>query len=431
MVNVALQILKDHPDQQSHWLTIMPTIYTELFTSLAKNPDAFNMEEKNLITRIKERICRIFGMKGQSASEEDTDALKILKIVWKHATKRMSYDDIKDMLRGPSTTLDDGSVRYLSRVLFDAAEVGNTRFIAELLRTYHRLMIETNDDGHTLFHVAVMHRHQGVYNLLYEIAGSTKDSICQIPDKLDRNTLLHLIGKTSKEMTAKTYGASLLMQRELLWFQDVYNMTPPYAREKKNNAGQTPYELFSKENKELVSKGLDWMKDCMVVATLIVTVAFAVAFTVPGGYNQDHGLPVFTHQRAFLVFVIADAISLFTSSTSLLVFLTILTSGHGQRDFMYSLPKKLMIGILTLFISVAAMMVTFSASFFVLYHKGLKWVPILISIFATVPVIVFAALQFPLLVDMFRSMYDSRYLFNPKKHVLYPKTPKLHPKKST
>ncbi|KAJ0764263.1 putative PGG domain-containing protein [Helianthus annuus] len=208
-------------------------------------------------------------------------------------------------------------------------------------------------------------------------------------------------------------------------------MTPPYAREKKNNAGQTPSELFFEENKELVSKGLDWMKDCMVVATLIVTVAFAVAFTVPGGYKGENGFPVFTHQRAFLVFVIADAISLFTSSTSLLVFLTILTSGHGQQDFMYSLPTKLMIGILSLFISVAAMMVTFSASFFVLYHKGLKWVPILISIFATVPVIAFAALQFPLLVDMFRSMYDSRYLFNPKKHVLYPKAPKLHPKKST
>ncbi|KAJ0552960.1 putative PGG domain-containing protein [Helianthus annuus] len=208
-------------------------------------------------------------------------------------------------------------------------------------------------------------------------------------------------------------------------------MTPAYLREIKNKHRQTPYELFSVENKDLVSKGLDWMKDCMVVATLIVTVAFAAAFTVPGGYKGENGLPFFIHQPTLLVFVIADAISLFSSSTSLLVFLTILISGHGQQDFMYSLPTKLMIGILSLFISVAAMMVTFSASFFVLYHKGLKWVPILIVVFVTVPVIAFAALQFPLLVDMFRSMYDSHYLFNPKKHVLYPKKPKLHPKKST
>ncbi|KAD2804928.1 hypothetical protein E3N88_38305 [Mikania micrantha] len=202
-------------------------------------------------------------------------------------------------------------------------------------------------------------------------------------------------------------------------------MMPPYLREAKNNDGQTPYELFAKENEDLVSKGLKWMKDCMVVATLIVTVAFSVAFTVPGGYNQDHGSPIFIHNRTFLVFVIADAVSLISSSTSLLVFLSVLTSQHDQRDFMYSLPRKLMIGLLTLFISVAALMVTFSASFFVLYHKGLKWVSILIAAFATIPVIVFALLQYHLLVDMFRSTYDSHYLFNPKKRILYITKPSL------
>ncbi|KAJ0764255.1 putative PGG domain-containing protein [Helianthus annuus] len=262
-----------------------------------------------------------------------------------------------------------------------------------------------------------------IYNLLYEIGGS-KNDICTFKDK-SGNNMLHLVGKTSKEMAAKTSGASLLMQRELLWFKEVEKMMPPYLREAKNKDGQTPYELFSKENQDLVSKGLKWMKDCMVVATLIVTVAFAVAFTVPGGYNQEHGFPIFIHQRIFLVFVIADAVSLFSSSTSLIVFLSILTSRHDQRDFMYSLPKKLMIGILTLFISVAAMMVTFSASFVVLYHNGLKWVPILIAAFATVPVIVFALLQFPLFVDMFRSIYDSHYLFKPKKRILYTTKPRL------
>ncbi|KAM0042384.1 hypothetical protein Hdeb2414_s0010g00329241 [Helianthus debilis subsp. tardiflorus] len=89
---------------------------------------------------------------------------------------------------------------------------------------------------------------------------------------------------------------------------------------------------------------------------------------------------------------------------------------------MYSLPRKLMIGVLTLFISVAAMMVTFRSSFFMLYHKRLKWIPILIAAFATIPVIVFVVMQFPLVVDMFRSMYDSHYLFKPKKRMLYYKT---------
>ncbi|KAD2804953.1 hypothetical protein E3N88_38330 [Mikania micrantha] len=192
-------------------------------------------------------------------------------------------------------------------------------------------------------------------------------------------------------------------------FQDVEKMMPPSLREAKNKDGQTPYELFAKENENLVSKGLKWMKDCMVVATLIVTVAFAVAFTVPGGYNQDYGPPIFIHKSTFLVFVIADAVSLISSSTSLLMFLGALTSRHGQRDFMYSLP-------------IAALMVTFSASFFVLYHRGLKWVPVFIATFATVPIIVFVVLQCPLILDMFRSMNDSHYLFEPKKRNLHHKT---------
>ncbi|KAJ0546206.1 putative ankyrin repeat-containing domain superfamily [Helianthus annuus] len=164
-------------------------------------------------------------MKVQPATEENSDALKILQIIWKHATETMRFDQIVKMLIETSPS-------WLNKppkpgALFVAAERGNTRFIAELLRTYHhQLMISTNDDGLTIFHVAVMHRQQGVYNLLYEIAGSTKDFICEMQDNSDGNTMLHLVGKTSKQMATKTYGASLLMQRELLWFQVCLTICP-------------------------------------------------------------------------------------------------------------------------------------------------------------------------------------------------------------
>nr|GEY54347.1 ankyrin repeat-containing protein [Tanacetum cinerariifolium] len=238
--------------------------------------------------------------------------------------------------------------------------------------------------------------------------GSKKGGLVVTRDTKN-NTMLHLVGKTSNKfrLLQTVSGASILMQRELLWFKEVERMIPPYMRYIKNNQGKTAYELFSENNQELVSKGLKWTKDCMVVTALIITVAFAVAFTVPGGYDQETGIPIFNPETSFLVFMIADGVSLFSSSTSLLVFLSILTSPHGQHDFLYSLPKKLMIGLVTLFISVAAMMVTFAASFFVLYRNTHKWLPILISILAATPVIIFAALQYPLLMDMFRSMYDS------------------------
>ncbi|PWA78292.1 ankyrin repeat-containing domain, PGG domain protein [Artemisia annua] len=227
------------------------------------------------------------------------------------------------------------------------------------------------------------------------------------------DTILHIAVSAEDIILAEKFVDNLLNKME------VERMIPPYLRYLKNTDGKTAYELFSENNQELVSKGLKWTKDCMVVTTLIITVAFAAAFTVPGGYDQETGIPIFNPETSFLVFMIADGVSLFSSSTSLLVFLSILTSPHGQHHFLYSLPKKLMIGLVTLFISVAAMMVTFAASFFVLYRNTHKWLPTLISILAATPVIIFAALQYPLLMDMFRSMYDSRYLFNPRRRVLY------------
>ncbi|GJY67967.1 ankyrin repeat-containing protein [Tanacetum coccineum] len=406
LFDLALQIVNDLPE-------LAATV--SVLEVLARKPDAFTTSEKNIVMRIIDPVIspvlRFFRMKVQSAAKEDTDALKLLKIIWRRVCETMYIDEIEVMLKGPP------------RILFVAAETGNTRFIVECLRTYPDLMFDKNDDGLTIFHIAVLHRRQGVYNLMYEI-GSAKLDICLTTDKM-YNNMLHLVGKSSKEMTAKMAKASLLMQREVLWFKEIEKMMPPYLTDMKNKNGLTAYELFSKENEDQVSSGLKWMNECMIVDTLLVAVAFAVAFTVPGGYRQDNGFPFFLHQISYLVFVIADGVSLLLSAISLLVFLSVLTSRYGPRDFMYSLPSKLMIGLLGLVISVGAMTVTFTASFFMLYHNGLSWLPILCAIFAPLPAIVFVVLQYPILIDMYRSTYDSRYLFNPKKRMLYNIKPKF------
>jgi hypothetical protein len=64
-------------------------------------------------------------------------------------------------------------------------------------------------------------------------------------------------------------------------------MMPPSYLNKKNTRDQTPQDIFTKTHKEYLREdGEKWMKDtsnyCMLVATLIATVVFAAAFTVPG-----------------------------------------------------------------------------------------------------------------------------------------------------
>ena len=105
-----------------------------------------------------------------------------------------------------------------------------------------------------------------------------------------------------------------------------------------NTNGKRPRELFTESHKELVEEGEKWMKEtsssCTVVAALIVTIMFAAAITVPGGQIQDVGLPIFLNEEVFMVFIISDALSLLSASTSLLMFLGILTSRYAEEDFL-------------------------------------------------------------------------------------------------
>ena len=156
---------------------------------------------------------------------------------------------------------------------------------------------------------------------------------------------------------------------------------------------------------------------CTAVDTLIVTIMFAAAITVPGGNKQDLGLPTFLNEKVFMVFIISDALSLLFASTSLLMFLCILTPRYAEEYFLKSLPKKMIVGLSTLILSIATMMITFCASLFIIL-PGKSWVVIPIICHASVPVTLFTWMQFRLLIDMAISTYASRILDKKAKYGL-------------
>ena len=143
----------------------------------------------------------------------------------------------------------------------------------------------------------------------------------------------------------------------------------------------------------------DTASSCTVVGSLIVTIMFAAAFTVPGGNDQNKGFPIFLNEKLFMVFIVSDALSLFSSSTSVLMFLGILTSRYAEEDFLKSLPTKMIIGLSTLFFSIVAMMTAFSAALILMLREQ-SWIFIPVICLASVPVTLFVLMQFPLLVDM-------------------------------
>ncbi|KAH7835202.1 hypothetical protein Vadar_023798 [Vaccinium darrowii] len=106
-----------------------------------------------------------------------------------------------------------------------------------------------------------------------------------------------------------------------------------------------------------------------------------------------------------MVFIISDALSLFTSATSLLLFLSILTSRYAEGDFLCILPKRLILGLVTLFLSITTMMVAFTFSLYLVLDHRKAWMLVPVAALACLPVTCFVSLQFPLLVDLISSTY--------------------------
>ncbi|KAF3434351.1 hypothetical protein FNV43_RR25454 [Rhamnella rubrinervis] len=128
---------------------------------------------------------------------------------------------------------------------------------------------------------------------------------------------------------------------------------------------------------------------------------------VPGGAHQDTGFPMFLHKKMFMVFVLSDSISLFSSTTSVLKFLGILTSRYAEEDYLKSLPKKMIIGLSTpLFLSIATMMIAYCWALLVTLEQK-SWIFIPIVSLTSVPVTLFVLMQLPLLVEIYVSTYGA------------------------
>lgn len=162
----------------------------------------------------------------------------------------------------------------------------------------------------------------------------------------------------------------------------------------------------------------DTATSCTVAAALIATVVFAAAITVPGGNDQNSGTPLYVmpeqhQQRAFAVFGVFDAISLFSSVTSILMFLSILTSRYAEADFLYALPKRLIIGLSMLLISITSLMVAFSSALYLVLGQNKPSRLLLVGALASLPVTLFIFLQFPLLLEIMLATYG-RGIFQKK-----------------
>ncbi|KAF5959084.1 hypothetical protein HYC85_000293 [Camellia sinensis] len=262
---------------------------------------------------------------------------------------------------------------------------------------------------------------ENVFNLIYQLEESSY-MVLSHQDESGNNALhsAALLGPQQQlSLRVSAAGAALQMQREMQWFKEVEKLVRPIDREVTNTNGMTPGEVFTDTHQELVKEGERWMKDtatsCTIVAALIATVVFAAAITVLGGNNNNDGHPYFSKHKAFIIFGIFDALGLFSSITSVLMFLSILTARYAEEDFLYALPKRLIIGLVMLFVSILSMMIAFGVTLYLMFGDNKVWILVPVVGFSCIPVTLFAALQFPLLVVMIKSISGSG-IFGKRSH---------------
>ncbi|KAL6332618.1 hypothetical protein AAG906_009938 [Vitis piasezkii] len=172
-----------------------------------------------------------------------------------------------------------------------------------------------------------------------------------------------------------------------------------------NKENKTAEELFATRNEKLHKDAKEWLmrstENCTLLSVFIATVAFAAAYTVPGGPDQNTGIPILNCKPFFVVFILADLISLTLALRSVGIFLSILQSSFPLEDFEKHLFKKLIHGIICLTLSVLMMAVAFGATIILIMKHN--WKKAVWHVVAFLPVPIFFLSYSPLFSAVLRT----------------------------
>ncbi|KAJ0084884.1 hypothetical protein Patl1_30694 [Pistacia atlantica] len=155
--------------------------------------------------------------------------------------------------------------------LFLAVKAGCRERVEEIFKTYPQAVGQIDDSGRTVIHVAIKYRQQKSFEFVVKEMEAVMPFLVRKMDN-NGNNILHMVGiKKPDYAPEKMEGPALLLQEELLWFEQVKNViiSIPQFLDHQNNMGLTAEALFAATNKDLL----------------------------PGGPNQNTGFPVLMNPR--------------------------------------------------------------------------------------------------------------------------------------
>ncbi|KAL6322070.1 hypothetical protein AAG906_003474 [Vitis piasezkii] len=186
-----------------------------------------------------------------------------------------------------------------------AAKNGITKMVERILDVFPMAILDRDSDGKNIVLLAVENRQTKL------------------------NSALHLAARIGDFQPYPF--AALQMQWEIKWFKYVKYSVPQDFFMNLNNEDMTPKEVFRTSHKDLVKEGAKWLTETSIHAP-----------TVPGGLKEGSSSPNLGRHPAFIVFATSSLIALSFSATSVIAFLSILTSRYHQKDFQRTCQKLLL-----------------------------------------------------------------------------------------
>ncbi|XP_031262299.1 uncharacterized protein LOC116120484 isoform X2 [Pistacia vera] len=401
----------------------MATLISRVLYFCLPIDDRIDDEKGNCFNLFKDdkELCCLNLFKGWwilgkicSPARKICEAKRKHKLAFRLAKSLIAVDDswIEDVIPTISSpdSYEQGNIRARAPIeedskpspLFMATERGIIKIVKEILKFYPQLVESENDLKQNILHVAIKHRQKKIFDHVKRM----KIPMTRLVRGIDRNgyTILHHAAYTSDD-TREIHPAGPVyeLQEELKWYKRAEKVTPPhYLMLPDSEDKMTCEELFNMKHNDLLKRARQWIKEtsqsCSAVAVLVATVVFAAAYTVPGGSN-DKGYPVFLNNKFFMFFTVMDVVALACSLTSVVMFLSVLTSPFNYEEFLHALPRKLTIGFSLLFIALTTTMLAFAATLLLIVRfQKPRWTTTIIYTAAFLPVSIFALTQFPMYV---------------------------------
>ncbi|XP_057723432.1 uncharacterized protein LOC130939341 [Arachis stenosperma] len=298
-----------------------------------------------------------------------------------------------------------------------AAKYGIVELVEEIQSRIPSAIYNTNSKKQNVLLVAVINRQPLVIEKLRKIIWPLKPNIWKnmvgATDD-EENTMLHLAAAALEVNSWTIANSTLQMMWDTKWHEYIRGIMPEENYLRINHHRKTAKQIFIKSHRDLIKNSITELKEtsvaCSAVAGIIASVAFASTSSTSGGGgngSDNKGLEVGKLESDDTL-AVASLVGLCLSVSSIIMFLSLYNSRKLADDFRRSLPLKLLLGLIFLFLSVAAMIISFSSSqYSLLSHHGRSF---LIPLYAATsfPVCLFVLVQIPRCFDILKTIISSQ-----------------------